>query len=310
VAGVDVSILITCPRCGTRYSVAKNKIPPRVRSFRCKACSTSFPWEGKEEPGREPRRLAISLSKAGVGKTTTAVNLAAGLALAGFSVLLVDADPAGRAAASLGVARPEGGLFGLVAGELSPEQVLVEARERLWLLPGGHSLSGLRRIIAGQGRAGEATLAQTLAGVEGRFDYVLVDTSPDWDALTIGILAYVRELIIPVSLEVMSVQGFGEFLQLLEARGRYGKELRLKYIVPTFYDPRIRKSVDIYEKFRNVYGELVCAPIACDGELAENQGLGKTVFDLDRESRGRQDYEALVRKVAGLPPLPPSGEAG
>ncbi len=93
------------------------------------------------------RRIAVSLTKGGVGKTTTAVNLAAGLARAGHEVLLIDADTQGQAGKSLGV-QPASGLNELVAGEASLEQVIVPARERLALLAGSKSLAGLKRLIA------------------------------------------------------------------------------------------------------------------------------------------------------------------
>jgi chromosome partitioning protein len=96
------------------------------------------------------RKIAISLSKGGVGKSTTAVHLAHDLAMAGSAVLLVDTDTQGQCSAFLGV-KPTAGLAELVNGEIKPEKALVEARERLWLLPGGRGLAGLKMQIAKAG---------------------------------------------------------------------------------------------------------------------------------------------------------------
>ncbi|MGV1100086.1 AAA family ATPase [Thiovibrio sp. JS02] len=299
-AGNDSPMLLTCPHCRKQYRLDRAKIPPSLKTARCKACGATFPLP--PAAGRRPRRLAVSLNRAGMGKTSAAVNLAAGLALAGARVLLVDADPQGQAASYLGV-EPKGGLGELITGALPPEEALVKARDNLWLLAGGKGLAGLQDSIGDRAGGGRQVVAEALAPREQEFAYVLVDTSPDWDPLTISVLSYVRELLIPVSLEVMSVQGFGEFLQLLEALGRSGKELRLGYILPTFYDQRVRKSVDILAKFRNVYGDLVCAPIRYSGQLKECQALGQTPFDAACQAKGVQDYQDLVRKVAADPLL-------
>jgi chromosome partitioning protein len=309
---------ITCPHCQKQYRLDLAKIRPTVKKVRCKACGATFSLPGESAPRqaeiqaepilaapasrRGPRRFALSFNKVGMGKTTTAVTLAAGLATAGFKTLLVDADPQGRAASYLGVS-PKGGLAELISGDLTPEAALVKARENLWLLAGGNTLAGLRHFADDKASGSVPIIDETIAPIEKEFAFVLVDTSPEWNPLTISVLFYVRELLIPVSMEVMSVQGFGEFLPLLEPVGRLVEGRWLKYILPTFYDPRVRKSIDIYEKFMSIYGDLVCAPIHYSGQLQENQAQGKTVFDLGVRSRSREDYEELARKVAHDPTL-------
>ena len=105
------------------------------------------------------RKIAVALSKGGVGKTTTAVNMAAGLANAGLGVLLVDMDTQGQLARALGV-QPEVGVAEVALGEVTPEQAVKEAREGIWLLAGGRSLAGLKRVIARRDFGGEKTLAE------------------------------------------------------------------------------------------------------------------------------------------------------
>jgi chromosome partitioning protein len=306
---------IICPKCGKKYNVDEKRLTPAVKTARCKECGERFPISLQPASAEEsvssappveapkgPRRICVSLSKGGVGKTTTSVNLSAGLALAGFKVLLIDSDTQGQSAFYLGVS-PKGGLAELVGGDLTPEEAMTEARDNLWLLAGGRQLAGLKRLIDRKDFGGEQTISEALSPIEKDFDYVVVDTSPGWDPLTVSVLFYVNELLIPVSLEVMSVQGFGEFLKSIAAIQKYRRDVHLKYILPTFQDMRVKKSGIILEKFRNLYGDLVCSPIRYTSLLSENPALGQSIFEMAPDSKGAEDYRELVRKVAGDPNL-------
>ena len=190
------------------------------------------------------RKIAVALTKGGVGKTTTAVNLAAGLALAGRKVLLIDVDTQGQAGQSLGVAA-QAGLAELVAGDGAPDQLTAMARDNLYVLAGGKSLAGLKRVIARKDFGGERTLAEALAALDGRYDYVIVDTAPGWDVLTVNVLFYVDEVLAPVSLEVMTLQGLTEFSQSMASIQRYRDGLALRYVLPTFMDLTTLRAADI-----------------------------------------------------------------
>lgn len=242
------------------------------------------------------RKIAVALSKGGVGKTTTAINLAAGVARSGGQVLLVDMDTQGQVAKALGL-RPAAGVAEMVMEDLPPEQVLVQAREGVWLLAGGRSLAGLKRVISRKDFGGEQTLAEALAPMEGRFDLVLVDTAPAWDTLTVNALFYVEEVLIPVSLEVMALQGLIEFVRALEPIQKYHAGLVLRYIVPTFMDRRVKKSEEILAQLRSYYGGLVCEPVRYNVRLSEAPGYGQTIFEYALQSPGSQDYQQLTERI-------------
>jgi len=244
------------------------------------------------------RKIAVALSKGGVGKTTTAVSLAAGLARAEKRVLLVDVDTQGQAAKALGC-DPPAGLAELVQGEISVDEAIGSAREGLSLLAGGRSLAGLKRMITRQDFGGERTLAEALMPLDNRFDYAILDTAPGWDALTVNVLFYAAEVLAPVSLEVLTLQGLSEFIRSLSAIQRYHSGLALSYILPTFLDRRVRKSEEILSQLRTYYGDQVCPPIRYSVRLSEAPGYGQTIFEYAPASTGADDYKKLTERILG-----------
>ncbi|MEJ2736927.1 MAG: ParA family protein [Anaerolineae bacterium] len=231
-----------------------------------------------------------------MGKTTTAINLAAGLARAERRVLLVDMDTQGQVAKALGL-RPAAGLAEMVTEERQPEEAVVEARENIWLLAGGRALAGLKRVIARKDFGGEQTLAEALVPLEGRYDMVLVDTAPAWDTLTVNALFYASEVLIPVSLEVMALQGLIEFVRSLAPIQKYHAELQLRYVLPTFMDRRVKKSEEILAQLHSYYAELACEPIRYNVRLSEAPGYGQTIFEYAPRSSGAQDYQTLTERI-------------
>ncbi len=242
------------------------------------------------------RKIAVALSKGGVGKTTTAINLAAGLARSGKQVLLVDMDTQGQVAKVLGL-RPQAGLAEMVLDGLEPEQALVEARAGIWLLAGGRSLAGLKRVIARRDFGGEQTLAEALTPLDGRYDLVIVDTAPAWDTLTVNALFYASEVLVPVSLEVMALQGLIDFVRSLGPIQKYKPTLTLRYVLPTFMDRRVKKSEEILVQLRNHYADLACEPIRYNVRLSEAPGYGQTIFEYAPGSPGAEDYQRLTERI-------------
>ncbi len=242
------------------------------------------------------RKIAIALTKGGVGKTTTAVNLAAALALAGKRVLLVDVDTQGQAGRSLGM-EPEIGLAELVMGDVEPEDALIEARPNLWLLGGGDGLAGLKRMIARKDFGGERTLREALAPLDGRFDYVLLDTAPGWDVLAVNALFYADEILTPVSLEILTLQGLQGFLGKIQAIQAYHPDLILRYVTPTFYDRRVKKSDEIIEQLKTYFPDQLTHPVRYSVRLSEAPGYGQTIFEYAPKSTGVFDYTVISKIV-------------
>ncbi|MCG8634271.1 MAG: AAA family ATPase, partial [Desulfobacterales bacterium] len=306
-------MIIVCPQCARKHKVNPGTIKTYADSGKknvlatCRSCKFKFPVAldtllAPPEPDTTKelaaaRKICITLSKGGVGKTTTSVNLGAGLALAGHKVLLVDTDTQGQSSYILGK-RPSAGLTELLTKELPAEDCLVEARKNLWLLSGGKSLAGVKRIIDRKSFGAEWTLAEALSPLDRQYDYILIDTSPGWDQLIVNVLFYATEVLVPVALEVMPLHGLSEFIKSLGAIQKYRQEIQLKYIVPTFLDARIKGPQNLYDQLKKLYPNHLCTPIRYNESLSEAPSYGKTIFEYAPGANVSEDYRALVRKVS------------
>lgn len=242
------------------------------------------------------RKLAIAISKGGTGKTTVAVNLAAGLALAGARVLLVDMDDQGQASLMLGV-DPATRLSDVARGEAKMKRAIVEARDRLWLLAGGPPAEKLRRFIRRKDFTAEETLAELLRPAEGRFDFVLLDTGPAWDVLAINALFYAREILCPVNMEVLAIRGLEQFRDRVEHIRKDRPDLELRYVLPTFVDGRVRKTGDILRELQARFPGRLCPPVRYCSKLSEAPGEGQTIFEYAPSSSGARDFVQLTERI-------------
>jgi len=249
------------------------------------------------------RRIAIAMAKGGVGKTTTAVNLAHGLAISGRRVLLVDCDTQGHVAKFLGV-RPAWGLYEFITGKdasgvpVERRQTIHPARENLWLLAGGIKLVELKNWLGEQPRAERQTiLASSLVPREGTLDDLIFDCPPGWDVLSVNILMAVTDVLCPVALQALPLEGMRTFFGYLMSAQRLNPDLQLKYILPTMFDRRTRQSFEIYAKLKKLFRKQICHPIRQNVRLSEAPGFGKTIFEYSSSSSGADDYEQLTRRI-------------
>jgi chromosome partitioning protein len=243
------------------------------------------------------RKIALTNAKGGVAKTTSCVNLGAGLALLGFRTLLVDCDTQGQVAKSLGVHAGEG-LGELLQGEAEISDVQIEARENLYVIAGGGSISGAKRVISRRDMRSELVLSEALDGLDG-YDFVLLDTAPSWDVLNVNCLFYVEELLIPVSMEALALQGVGDLVGRVDQVQHYRQDRTLqKSIIPTFYDGRVRKSAEILEQLERYFPGAVLPVVRYNVKLSEAPGFGQHIFEYSRRSNGAADYARLAKRLA------------
>jgi chromosome partitioning protein len=248
-------------------------------------------------------KLAVAMAKGGVGKTTTAVNLAHGLALQGRRVLLIDCDTQAQVAKFLGV-KPTYGLYEFITGRdaagapVSKQATIFQARENLWILNGGIKLVELKNWLGEQPRETRHTcLAKALVPKGDRLDYLIFDCPPGWDVLSVNILMAVQEVLCPVALQGPSLEGLKTFFGYLIAVQKQNNLLSLKYVLPTMFDRRTRQSYEIYQKLKRLFTKQICRPIRYNVRLSEAPGSGRTIFEFDPRATGAEDYHQLSRRM-------------
>ena len=249
------------------------------------------------------RKIAVAMAKGGVGKTTTAVNLAHGLASRGKRVLLVDCDTQGQAAKFLGE-KPLFGLYEFITERqkngqaISKNETLHPTRENLWLLDGGIRLVELKNWLGEQPRATRQTiLAQKLVPRQGALDYLIFDCAPGWDVLSVNILMAATEVLCPVALQGPALAGLKTFFRYLQSAQKLNLDLRLEYILPTMFDRRTRHSHEMFNQLKKHFSRQMCEPIHYNVRLSQAPASGRTIFEYSARAQGALDYENLVRRI-------------
>ncbi len=253
-----------------------------------------------------PRRLAISNQKGGVGKTTTTVNLAAGLARNGLKILVVDLDPQGNASTALGVEHREGTVssYELLLGACTPEQVIQRstANGNLFCIPATIDLAAVEIELVSKVRR-EYRLRDALSPEfikEAGFDYVFVDCPPSLGLLTTNALNAVEEVLIPIQCEYYALEGVNQLLKYITmVQHQLNSQLHISAILLTMFDGRTKLAEEVSADVRNTFGALVLRNrIPRSVKVSEAPGFGQTVLDYDPGSRGSMAYMDAAKELA------------
>jgi chromosome partitioning protein len=244
------------------------------------------------------RIVAIANQKGGVGKTTTAINLAASLAAYDQKILLIDLDPQANATSGLGFSkREEGTIYGaLLSGEAAPA-IRETAFPNLWVLPSGRDLVGAEvELVNNPDR--ETRLRFALGAVRGSYDFVLIDSPPSLSLLTVNALTAADSVLVPIQTEYFALEGLTELLETIErVRDTFNPLLSMEGIVLTMFDERTNLARQVVDDIREHFGERVFQTvIPRNVRLGEAPSFGKPVLAYDIKSRGAEAYLALGRE--------------
>jgi len=245
---------------------------------------------------RPPKRIAVFNHKGGTGKTTTSVNLAAGLADRGHRVLLVDTDSQGNVGVSLG-AKCDRSLYHVLVMGLRVDDAIQTLRPGFDLLPSNETLAAAELYLAGRQNR-DRVLSQRLASAAEGYDYVIVDCSPSLSLMNQYALVLADSVLVPVACDYLSLVGVRQVIKTVKNVNTLLRHpLQIWGVLPTFFDARARICTEALDTLKSHFGDRCLAPIRATTKLKEAPAQARSIFDHAPGTNGAEDYASLVDAV-------------
>jgi chromosome partitioning protein len=245
--------------------------------------------------------IAIANQKGGVGKTTSAINLAASLAVLEKKVLLIDADPQANATSGIGfdVRNIKTSIYECLINEVNPNDIILTSEiEGLDLIPSHIDLVGAEIEMLNMPNR-EKMFKDVIHRINSVYDFILIDCSPSLGLITVNALTAANSVIIPVQCEYFALEGLGKLLNTIKIiQGRLNPDLEIEGFLLTMYDARLRLSNQVVEEVRKHFQQMVFETIIQRNiKLSESPGFGKPVVLYDADSKGSVNYLNLAREL-------------
>ena len=245
--------------------------------------------------------LAIANQKGGVGKTTTAINLAAAFAASDFPVLLIDSDPQGNATTGLGVAKDQTrpGTYHLLVGDSPADQTILSTTfEGLSLISADKNLVGANLELVDLPNR-EFRLREHIAAIRDRYRFILIDCPPALDLLTLNALIAADAVLVPIQCEFFALEGISELMDTIDRiREAFQHNLRVEGILLTMFDDRTNLTRQVAADLREFFGDQVFKTLIPRSiRLAEAPSFGKPILTYDPRSKGAESYIQLAKEI-------------
>jgi len=271
--------------------------------FNFSAINVNLYLRGVIDKTKMQRVISVINQKGGVGKTTTAINLAAYLAKQGLKVLLIDLDPQGNATSGLGLDKLnlDSNTYQLFANQANINDLIrPTAIKNLDIVPTSSDLAGVEVQLANTEHR-ELKFRDCLSKLDHNYQIVLVDCPPSLGLLTVNSLVGSSDVMIPVQSEYYAMEGLSQLLQIIDRiQNGLNPTLQILGVVITMYDSRTSLSSQVYNEITRVFGELVFKTIIPRNvRLAEAPSYGQPIVQYDKWSRGARSYKALAKEVSG-----------